>query len=274
MNIKKQFQYDPAIEVSASQIGISKWNWTSVKSTDQKQALSQMKSKRFDVMPIENEDGTVTFFYSTQEWNVYDGLNKNRIKDASTIYYRLSLKDLVRKFKEEDRHFYFLTDYNEVLGLVSYVNLNCQLVYNYLFFIIADIERSVSELLKHYIKQADILSKFQESNDQHLIKLSESFQKSIESNNDSDIFQHMYLQTVGITLNKFNSKLPKDCKMLNKYSSKFGTEGVYNLVRNKVMHPVRPILSDKESINQIDELLTDYSKIKDIIEKHFTQQNL
>ena len=151
MNIKKQFQYDPAIEVSASQIGISKWNWISIKSNDETQALSLMKTNRFDVLPIENEDGTVTSFFSTQEWNKYDSLNKSRIKDAATIYYRLSLKDLVRKFKEEERHFYFMTDYNEVLGLVSFVNLNCQLVYNYLFFIIADIERSVSEILKKYI---------------------------------------------------------------------------------------------------------------------------
>lgn len=270
MNIKKQFQYDPAIEVSASQIGISKWNWTSIKSNDEAQALSQMKSNRFDVLPIENEDGTVTSFFSTQEWNVYDSLNKSRIKDASTIYYRVSLKDLVRKFKEEERHFYFLTDYKDILGLVSYVNLNCQLVYNYLFFVIADIERSVSGLLKENVDQADILSNFKESQDKHLTELYASFQSSIESNNDSDIFQHMYLQTIGITLKKFNSRLPGDCKKLNKYSSKFGTEGVYNLVRRKVMHPVRPILSDKESINQIDELLTDYVEIKAIIEKHYT----
>jgi len=72
----------------------------------------------------------------------------------------------------------------------------------------------------------------------------------------------MYLQTVGITLKKFLNELPNEYKELNKYSSKFGTEGVYNLVRQKVMHPVRPILSDKNSINQIDELLYDYTEIK------------
>ena len=129
-------------------------------------------------------------------------------------------------------------------------------------------------MLKIYINQEDILAKFQNSSDKHLTELAESFLSSIESNNDSDIFQHMYLQTVGITLNKFNSKLPNDCKALNRYSSKFGTEGVYNLVRKKVMHPVRPILSDRKSINQIDELLTDYVDIKDIIEKHYTQHGI
>jgi arsenate reductase-like glutaredoxin family protein len=266
MNIKKQFHYDPAIEVSASQIGISKWDWISTKSTEEKSVVELMQKNRFDVLPIENEDGTFNSYFSTQEWNVYSSLNKNKINDAQTIYYRLSLKDLIRKFKNDGRHYYFLTDHDQILGLVSYVNLNCQLVYNYLFFIIADIERSVSEILKKHISQNEIISKFKESEDEHLLDLSNSFQKSIEDNNDSDIFQHMYLQTVGITLKKFISRLPNKYKPLNKYSAKFGAQGVYNLVRQKVMHPVRPILSDNKSINQIDELLNDYIEIKNITE--------
>ena len=266
MNIKRQFIYDPAVEVSASQIGISKWNWISTRSTDEKFAAELMQQNRFDVLPIENEDGTFDSYFSTQEWNVYSSLNKNKINDAQTIYYRLSLKDLIRKFKNDDRYYYFLTDHDQILGLVSYVNLNCQVVYNYLFFIIADIERRVSEILKMNLSQNKILTEFKKSEDKHLSELSESFENNIADNNDSDIFQHMYLQTVGITLKKFISELPDKYKLLNKYSSKFGTEGVYNLVRQKVMHPVRPILSDKKSINQIDELLDDYIKIINIAE--------
>lgn len=266
MNIKKQFDYDPAIEVSASQIGISRWNWRTIKSKDQQEALEIMKAERFDVLPIENEDGTIDSFFSTQDWNDYNNLNKNRISEAQTIYYRLSFKDLLRKFKDNDYHYYFLTDYNQILGLVSYVNLNCQLVYNYLFFIISDIERSVSELLRVYVSQEQIINEFGNSKDIHLKDLVTSFKKNIETNNDSDIFQHMYLQTVGITLKKFLSELPYENKKLAHYASKFGTEGVYNLIRQKVMHPVRPILSDKQSIYQIDELLTDYVDIKNITE--------
>tara|TARA_R110002049_G_scaffold34058_3_gene111570 strand:+ start:10912 stop:11724 length:813 start_codon:yes stop_codon:yes gene_type:complete len=266
MNIKRQFLYDPVIEVSASQIGISKWNWISTNSGDEEVAKEIMKVNRFDVLPIEDEHGNVNAYFSTQEWNIYGSLNKNKIKDTQTIYYRLSLKDLIKKFKNDDRHYYFLTDYEQILGLVSYVNLNCQLVYNYLFFVIADIERSVSEILKKHVSQDKILIEFENATDNHLQDLSKTFKENIETNNDSDIFQHMYLQTVGITLKKFISDLPTEYKKLNKYSSKFSTQGVYNLVRQKVMHPVRPILSDKKSIIQIDELLTDYVEIKNITE--------
>lgn len=111
MNIKKQFHYNPEVEVSASQIGISKWDWISTKSTEEKIAAEIMLNNRFDVLPIENEDGTFNSYFSTQEWNIYSSLNKNKINDAQTIYYRLSLKDLVRKFKNDNRHYYFLTDY-------------------------------------------------------------------------------------------------------------------------------------------------------------------
>ena len=266
MNIKKQFQYNPEIEVSVSQIGISKWNWVAYHSTIQNEPNEIMKNFRFDVLPINNDDGTVTSYYCTQEWNKYENLNKINIKDTHTIYYRLSLKDLIRKFKNEDRHYYFLTDYEQILGLVSYVNLNCQLVYNYLFFIISDIERSVSELLKEHVSQEQILTEFHKSKDEHLKNLATEFEKNIVNNEDSNIFQHMYLQTIGITLKKFTNELPKECKKLAKFSSKFGTQGVYNLIRQKVMHPVRPILSDKKSIHQIDELLTDYFEIKEIFE--------
>lgn len=267
MNIKKQFQYDPAIEVSVSQIGISKWNWISINSTDQNKAKKLMKSNRFDVLPIENEDGSITSYFSTQQWNNYENLNRINIKDTQIIYYRLSLKDLIRKFKNDERHYYFLTDYEQILGLVSYVNLNCQLVYNYLYFIIADIERSVSEIMKSYVSQEIILSEFSKSEDSHLSDLVTEFKKNIESNNDIDIFHQMYLQTIGITLKKFLTELPDEYKKLAKFSSKFGSQGVYNLVRQKVMHPVRPILSDTKSINQIDELLSDYVEIKSIVEK-------
>lgn len=266
MDIKKQFEYNPGVEVSAAQIGISKWNWTSIFTSDEEKAKEIMKSQRFDVLPITNEDGSVNSYYSTQEWSVYDSLNKDRIKNAQTIYYRLSLRDLIKKFNTDDQHFYFLTDYSQILGLVSLVNVNCQLVYNYLFFVLADIERSVSQVLKEHVSEEDILKCCDNSTDKHMKDLAIDFRKNILDNNDNEIFQHMYLQTLGVILKKFLNRLPEEYRKLGKYSSKFGSKSIYNLIRNKVMHPVRPILSDKKSISQLDELLTDYLAIKDIID--------
>ena len=265
MNIKKQFQYNPEIEISAAQIGISKWKWISIDDSNVEQAREVMKQNRFDVLPIKDSNGEITAYFSTQEWNNYDYLNKISISNAETIYYRLSFKDLIRKFSTEDTNFYFLTDYNQTLGLVSYVNLNCQLVYNYLFYVLADIERSVAAILKEYIDEKTILEVFETSDNSHLNKIAKMHQENINNNQDNSIFHYMYLQTIGILIKKFLPKLPNEYKKLGKYSQKFGTDSVYTTIRNKVMHPVQPILSDKKSINQIDELLTDYEAIKEIV---------
>jgi hypothetical protein len=266
MNLKRQFLYDPAIEVSAAQIGISRWNWVSINTPNQEEALNIMKSNRFDVLPIENTKGSIESYFSTQDWNVYDNINKNKIKGSQAIYYRLSLKDLVKKFKDNETHYYFLTDYDQILGLVSFVNLNCQLVYNYLFFILTDIERGVSQLLKKHLNQEDLIAEFEKSSDRHIQELLETYYVTIENNFDNDIFQHMYLQTIGVTLSKSFNQLPTQYKGLNKFSKKFGTEGLYTKIRNKVMHPVQPIISLKEDINQLHQLLTDYAKIKVILD--------
>lgn len=267
MNIKRHFQYEPSVEATVSQIGISRWNWVSTKSSDQAKAKEIMSQKRFDVLPIENNNGSFTSYYCTQKWNDYKHLNKLNINENQAIYYRLTFKDLIRKFKNEERYYYFLTGYEQVLGLISYVNLNCQLVYNYLFFVISDIERSVSGILSNFIAQETILNEFENSEDKHLRKIAYNFRKSMEKNEDNNIFQQMYLQTIGITVKKFLSDLPDNLKKLAKFSSKFSS--VYSPLRNKIMHPVRPILSDKKSIDQIDELLNDYQKIKNIVKSNY-----
>ena len=267
MDYKKDFNYSPEISISASQIGISKWNWIyhDFNKTEE-EALSIMKNNRFDVLPILESDGTYKNYYCTQEWNNYNNLNKLKIRDTSTIYYRLSFRDLIKKFKNDDKYYYFLTNYEEILGLVSYVNLNCQLVYNYLFYIISDIEKSISQILQENIPLNILIEEFSKSTDKHIVELLENYCKSKNENSDTNIFQQMYLQTLGITIHKFHNTLPDNFKKLNKFSKKFNSNGLYTEIRNKIMHPVRPILSNHESINKIDELLNDYDEIKQIIE--------
>jgi len=86
------------------------------------------------------------------------------------------------------------------------------------------------------------------------------FFQTEENNDDIDCFQFMSLPMLGIVITKFHKQLPEKYQYLNSYRKKF--ENVYRKVRNKVMHAVRPILSDKNSINQLDTLLTDYYEIK------------
>lgn len=265
MDIRKHFEYNPTLDLTAAHIGINKWDWETINTEDEEVAKKIMKAKKYDVLPILGADGKVLKYFSTRVWNNYDNLNLNNIEQTNSIYYRLSLADLIRKFNEESRHYYFLTNHKDVLGLVSFVNINCQAVYNYLFQIIADMERSIAYLLKEHVDQGDILQYFKSSGDDHLREVAKTFEDSTKPGQDNTIFEHMYLQTVGITLSKFHNQLPDNFKKLNKYSSKFSINQVYWKLRNRVDHPVRPILNDSATIKDIDELLRDYSDIKEIL---------
>lgn len=265
MDVKKQFEYNPILDLTAAHIGINKWDWETIDSEDEDIAREIMRINKYDVLPVVEKDGRILKYFSTRVWNNYESLNLMNVAQADSIYYRISIFDLIRKFNEDNRHYYFLTNHKDVLGLVSYVNLNCQAVYNFLFQIIADIEQSIAYLLKGIVKQEDILHYFDSSSDIHLKEVARTFYESANKGADNTIFEHMYLQTVGITLRNFSSQLPNSLKKLNKYSSKFSPEKVYGKLRNKVMHPVRPIINDRETIKEINELLLDYLDIKEIL---------
>ena len=115
-----------------------------------------------------------------------------------------------------------------------------------------------------HLDEEELLEQFEKSDNSHLNELAKKFKESVVTNNDTEVFQHMYLQTLGICLKKNINQLPVKYKRLISFQKKFGTGNIYSNLRNKVMHPVRPILSDFESINEIDELLTDYEKMQEI----------
>jgi hypothetical protein len=265
MNIKSYFEYTPSLDLTVAQIGINKWGWTVIDEENKVKAAKIMKEMRFDVLPIRDSDDRIRKYFSTKVWNNFDELTLNSIDETSVIYYRLSFNDLIRKFSEGKKHYYFLTNYKDILGLVSYVNLNCQIVYNYLFQIIADLELSISHALKRHIIQDELIESFKASSDKHQNEIVSSFEKAIATGRDSTIFEHMYLQTIGITINKFGDNLPDRLKQLKKYAPNFLQNGVYYKIRNIIMHPVRPILNDNESIAKIETLIKEYSEIKELL---------
>lgn len=264
MDVKRKFEYDPSVDVTACQIGISKWSWIALDQCNHEDAKKRMEQNRFDVLPVQNADGEIEYFFCTKRWNDYSEIECLDVCQAESIYYRTSLKDLISMFNSGDKHFYFLEDSSQILGLVSFVNLNCQLVYNYMYYVISEIERNVSNALSHYISEEDILNMMNASSDPLYQKFTKKYRELQQESCDNNIYQHLYLMMIGKILVKFNYTLPNHLKSLGDYSDKFGKDGTYNLIRNKVMHPVRPILSDHDSIEQMNELLTDFEVIRSL----------
>jgi hypothetical protein len=266
MSLRKQFEYHPNTDLMACQIGINKWEWTATDREDDQYALNIMKAKKFDVLPFRDATGNITKYYSTREWNNYSNLNLNKVDTATAVYYRLSIADLVRKFSNDKVHYYFLTDGTDIIGLVSLVNLNSHSMYNYLYFILSDMEQALAGILQENLNLQEIIAAFEKSDDDHLKDVLEKYRKAEAQGVDNSIFEFMYLQTVGITIKKLSPKLPDEYKKLNKFTAKMASNGLYNKIRNRVMHPVRQILSDDLGIEEINQLLLDYAEIKELIE--------
>lgn len=269
MSVRKHYEYNPSIDISSANIGINKWEWLAVSHEDDKLASKAMLEYQFDVLPVQTESGEVIKYFSTRKWGDYSKLNLNPITDKDVLYYRTSFKDLIEKFKKSERHYYFLADSREINGLVSYVNLNCQLVYNYLFHLISEIERNISAILKNEIEEVEVVTAFGDSEDDHIKKVLKSYTDGLEKNENSNIYESMFLQTIGITLNKFRKKLsPLACPLL-RFANELSPESNIGKLRNRVFHPVRPILSNKESIDQISTLLESYEEISLIIDRYW-----
>lgn len=257
---KTDFNYNPEIKVTAAQIGINKWDWVCLENDKEEEAKNLMREHKFDVIPIINEKGQFSQYFSTRVWNNYDGLNLNTIDESSTIYYNTGLRELIKKLNKEKRHYYFLTDYEEVVGLVSYANLSCQAVYNYLYFIISGIETGVSALLQIRIDSELIIAEFEQRQEPHY---QTTLKRYREDNGEYPFYDYLDFKDLGLIINKFQNELKGKERALVSYYKKF--ESDYNELRKKVMHPVKTLLTTEKSIAQIDSLLDDYASIMEII---------
>jgi hypothetical protein len=265
MDTKSYFKIIPSYDLTAAQIGISKWDWDCIGSSDEAKARDIMIEKRYDVLPIVEPDGQTYRFFCTREWNNYSSLNELRIDDHTAIYYRTSLLDLVKKFKEEGRHYYFLKDHNNIVGLVSLVNLNDPTVYNYLYQILADIERKFSLILKtSSVSEELILDYFLNSSDEHLKDIAKNYRDQKGKGLEISLYDHMYLQSIGIAFKYFNNKLDVRFRKLTSFTKKMSSIGSYNHIRNNIMHPVKSLITSKASLSQLNELLDDFEIIRSI----------
>lgn len=271
MNVRKEFDYTPQIDITAAQIGISKWNWAFTDSEELEDALRIMVGNNFDVLPIKNRDGRFDRYFSTIVPNDYSSIVVRNIEDSVTIYYRLSFKDLIHKFKQDKSRYFFVRDSDGILGLVTVADLNSILAYYYLFSVVAEIEIGISELFERYVDQDEVIKYFSESKDKFFRKVANDFQLARNNNSESNIFQTLYLIHLAPLLKHFSNQFPAKYSKLSDFYLKLSPDGIFSIIRNKVMHPVRPIISDLDSICQIDELLHDYAVINNILNSNLEE---
>lgn len=258
MNTKKYFDYNPELELTAAQIGINKWNWISDQSDDLAHAKTKMKEYGFDVLPIEKE-GQVIGYFKTLKWGDYSNIDRFNIEEAPKVYYRLSFYDLMVKMRNERQTFYFLVDSNEILGLVSLNNFNCLAVYNYIYQVTAGLERAVSDFIQEISTEVEVIAILKNSSDKSAVNAVAEFEKAKALNADNSIYQSIYLPHMCTLIKNLN--IPDSKADLKKYRKKFSSTNTYGSIRNDVAHPIRPLVTNIQSLDRIDELISDYYTI-------------
>ncbi|MEN8123090.1 MAG: hypothetical protein ABFS35_22315 [Bacteroidota bacterium] len=267
MNIKSYFDYNPELELTVAQIGINKWDWVSIDKKDELQAAKIMLEQNFDILPIDEGSSSIESYFKTQSWGDYSKIEISKIAESQKIYYRISFFDLLKKMKNEKKNFYFLIDSENVLGLITISNLNSLAVYNYIYQITADLERKMSGYIQNLATEKEILNILEKTSDKAANGVIKSFKNLKDNNQDNSIFQSLYFPMVSTILKNLENKIPLEHEKLLEYRKKFNADQVYGSLRNEVAHPVKLIFTSFDSIIKVNELITDYYDIIDIINK-------
>ena len=265
MRIREHFKYNDANMLTAAHLGISKWNWEYVEhTTNIEDAKVIMQKKEFDVLPIMDSEGEFHSFYSTWSWGDYTHLNKNIIDYGRRVYYKMSFRDLIKKFTgKKDSRYFFLQTHDDIVGLVSVVNFNSLPVYNYLYREISSIEYLVSNFLEGVISEKKVLAILQESGDVTANELASRYLSTVSNNLGSSIFHHLYLSHLGLVIKNCVSEFDHSLKKLGSYAKSFGNE--YRELRNVVAHPSRLIVTGYDSFGKIDQVLNDFDEIRELL---------
>lgn len=252
--------------LTAAHVGISKWNWESVKVGEETLAKRIMGLNKFDILPVRGK-GDIRHYYQTKRWGNYDKIDFKQVKPSDCIYYRLSFYDLLQQMSRDQRLFYFLSNANEVLGLVSLVNFNNIAVYNYLYQIIADLEVTVAMITKKFLEPKEVLDILSKSNDEQARLLVDKFKSMEDTGIDNNIYEFLYLSSYAVLLKAIEPNAPGKFKALFNRRKKFAANGLYTTIRNRIAHPTRDLFKSLENVADVNELFSDYYDLKALLSK-------
>ncbi|BAX81664.1 hypothetical protein [Labilibaculum antarcticum] len=265
------FLDDGQVKITAASVGISKLRWTSVKELEisTEKHIDIMSNNRFDHLPIESLNGSITEFFKTEEPNNYKNIIRHKIKYNDLIPLDTNIKDVIEKFANDNRTFYFLCYHKNISGLITLGNLNCKQVQVYIFSLICELERELGDFINSCLSN-------QEINDWLISKVDKDYPGSkyaliLKNFNDltkldleNQLTEHFFLVDF--------FKIIKDKELYEKlaFSKKEWQDlSSINELRKRIAHPTRSLL-DKD--NDIFKLLERLNKIEDLTYRIVTER--
>lgn len=239
------------LKVNAAMVGISDRRWEHVleaEASDEVGIRSRMRDKRFDIMPIVSSDETREYFV-TGSWNDYSIIERKPIRAEDLIPYDTDLREVIRRFALDERHFYFLSGPKPVVGLISVVNLNCRQVKVFLFNLIAELEINLAALITSDLSDAALLA-MAEGRTGGFAESLKYYKEAKHEGVDAPFVEYLTLPTlinVGITRGLY--------KVFGYSRTRFEKLGRLRSLRNAVAHPARSLVTNPSSCVKLWEKL-------------------
>ncbi len=248
------------IKITAASVGISGRRWTCINATtiEGDSYKSLMKDNRFDILPIIAADGTTSEFFKTDKPNNYDTISRQAISYKDVLPLDTSVRDIIKGFVTDNRTFYFLTYHNRITGLITLGNLNCRQVQVYIFGLICELERAITDFIENNLSNGQLeefITKKSETNEKMkniLLHYKELAQLDLENK----LIEHLYLSDFFNVIKHFDL-VTKLGYLNNDWSELAGI----NELRHLVAHPTRSLLDKGNDINR---LWTRIEKIEDL----------
>lgn len=245
------------VNITAASVGISKMRWACVNEIDIEKGeyIDLMKSNRFDHLPIIAKDGNVFEFFKSVRPNDFSKIERHKIKYDDVIPLDTNIRDVIEKFTLTERSFYFLSYHKNISGLITLGNLNCKQVQVYVFSLVCELERALSDFVNHLLNHDEIIewinNKINVDNpNDKFKKIIDYYYKLVESDLENQITEHFYL------LDFFN--LIKSFKLYEKLNYELKdwmSLKSINELRNRIAHPTSSLLDNDNTIFKLKERL-------------------
>ena len=257
------FQDEGQVKITAASVGISRLRWTSVKESEINSNihLELMWKNRFDHLPIEPETGTITEFFKTVKPNKYDKIERLKINYNDVIPLDTNIRDVIDKFANQKKTFFFLRYQKSISGLITLGNLNCKQVQIYIFSLICELERELGDYLNSKLTDKEIKEwingKIDVSNPNDKYKLIlENYENLTNSDLENRLTEHFFLVDF--------FKIITDKNIYSEFGyTKSGWEDLssINELRKRIAHPTRSLIDNENNIFKLQKRI---NKIEDL----------
>jgi len=228
--------------------------------------LDIMNKENYDIMPLK-ENGKLTGYV---ERNLLE--EKKQIQQATqqiTVDLIVSADTCVHEMVDlfQRSRFFFVNKGNDLVGLVTYADLDKIPMRTWLYILISQFEFLLLELIKKFCRTRAWLSKL---TPERLDKIKNLHDKKMENDTDISLEDCLNLGDM-IELLECDSKLRSFVGYKSKSSCKKACSGLDDL-RNNVMHPSNSLIKNyagvKTLCKRIKRLQVSIERIKPTLSKH------